>query len=199
MNDGLKNLVDTEAALGTDGQSVVRVNGQNTFDLFLDEVDLRGGQIDFVDDRENGEVVSGGEKGVGDGLRFDPLRGVNNQQRAFAGGERAGNFVGKIDVAGSVDQIQPIGVAVFGYVMPPNAFRLDGDAAFALKVHGVQNLRRHFAFREATGHFDQAVGKRGFAVIDVRDDAEISLELWVHVPVLPAGAEGGEPPAFDFP
>jgi hypothetical protein len=35
-------------------------------------------------------------------------------------------------------------------------------------------------------------------VIDMRDDAEISLELWVHVPVLPAGAEGRKPPARDF-
>jgi hypothetical protein len=73
--------------------------------------------------------------------------------------------------------------------MQPNAFGLDGDAAFALEVHGVENLRGHFALGEATGHFDQAIGKCGFAVIDVRDDAEISLKLWVHVPVVPAGAE----------
>src|SRR6201987_472292 len=105
MNNSFENIVDTDAALGADRERVVRVNGQNTFDLFLDEVDLRGRQIDFVDDRENGEIVSGGEKGVGYGLCFDPLRGVNNQQRALAGGESAGNFVGKIHVSRSVDQI----------------------------------------------------------------------------------------------
>src|ERR1700747_2129624 len=166
MNNSFENIVDTDAALGADRERVVRVNGQNVFDLFLNEVDLRGGQIDFVDDRENGEIVSGGEKGVGDGLRFDPLRGVNNEQCAFARGERTGNFVGKIHVSRSVDQIQSIGVAVFRFVMQPNAFGLDGDAALALEVHGVENLRGHFALGEATGYFDQAVGKRGLAAID---------------------------------
>ena len=62
----------------------------------------------------NGEIVAGGEKSVGDGLRFDALAGIDDEQRAFAGGQRAGNFVGKIDVAGSVDQIEPVGVSVFG-------------------------------------------------------------------------------------
>jgi hypothetical protein len=39
---------------------------------------------------------------------------------------------------------------------------------------------RHFTFGERTGHFKQTVGKGGLAVVNVRDDAEISLELWVH-------------------
>ena len=138
------------------------------------------------------------EKCVGNCLRFDALRSVDNEQRAFARGERARNLVRKIDVARRVDQIQAIGVAIFGLVMEANAFRLDGDAAFAFQVHGIENLRRHFALREAARHLNQTIGKCGLAVIDMRDDAEISLEPWVHVPVLPAGAEGRKPPARDF-
>jgi hypothetical protein len=40
----------------------------------------------------------------------------------------------------------------------------------------------HFALRQCAGHFEQAIGKRGFAVIDVRDDTKIADELWVHLP-----------------
>jgi hypothetical protein len=40
----------------------------------------------------------------------------------------------------------------------------------------------HLALRERAGHFEQAIGKRGFAVIDVRDDTKIADELWVHLP-----------------
>jgi hypothetical protein len=35
-------------------------------------------------------------------------------------------------------------------------------------------LRRHRTHRDRVGVLEQAVGKRGFAVIDVSDDAEIA-------------------------
>src|SRR5258707_245915 len=38
------------------------------------------------------------------------------------------------------------------------------------------------SFPKCAGHFEQAIGKRGFAVIDVRDDTKIADELWVHLP-----------------
>jgi hypothetical protein len=66
--------------------------------------------------------------------------------------------------------------------MQANAFCFDGDAALAFQVHGVEHLLVHFALRQCAGHFEQAIGKRGFAVIDVRDDTKIADELWVHLP-----------------
>ena len=65
--------------------------------------------------------------------------------------------------------------------MEADAFGFDGDAALALQVHGVEDLLVHFARGERAGHFQQAVGERGFAVVDVRDDAEIAYELWIHL------------------
>ena len=46
------------------------------------------------------------EMDVGHGLGFDALRGIDDEQRAFAGGEGAGDFVGEVDVAGGVEQVQ---------------------------------------------------------------------------------------------
>ncbi len=69
--------------------------------------------------------------------------------------------------------------------MQANTFCFDGDAALALEVHGVKHLFVHFALRERAGHFEETVGKRGLAVVDVRDDAEISNELRVHFSRLP--------------
>ena len=57
---------------------------------------------------------------------------------------------------------------------------LDGDAALALQVHRVQHLRHHFALGKRAGDFEQAVGQRRLAVIDVRNDTEISNERGVH-------------------
>src|SRR5262249_34769962 len=99
----------------------------------------------------------------------------------FAGGKGPRDFVGEVDVAGSVDEVEAVGVAVLGVVMQANAFGLDGDAAFTLQVHRVEDLLVHFALRERTGHFKQAGGQGGFAVVDVRNDEQISDELWAHV------------------
>ena len=58
--------------------------------------------------------------------------------------------------------------------------RLDGDAAFAFEVHGVEHLGLHLTCREGAGQLQQAVGEGGFAVVDVRDDREIADVLDVH-------------------
>ena len=121
-----------------------------------------------------------GEIGVGQRLRFHALRRIDDQQRAFAGGQRARDFVGEIDVAGRVDQVELIGLAVLRRVHHADGVGLDGDAALALQVHGVQHLRLHFARGQRAGQLEQAVGQRGFAMVDVRDDREVADESGVH-------------------
>ena len=126
------------------------------------------------------EIVLRREKRVGDGLRFDALARVHDEQRAFARGKRARNFVGKIDVPRRVDQVELVFVAVLCSVVEADAFGLDGDAALALEVHRVEDLRAHFALGERAGELEQPVGQRGFAMVDMRDNAKIADETWFH-------------------
>ncbi len=49
-----------------------------------------GGQVDLVDDRHDLVVVLDALVDVGQGLRFDALRRVDDQQRAFARGRGCG-------------------------------------------------------------------------------------------------------------
>jgi len=60
-------------------------------------------QIDLVDDGNNFEPVIDREIGIGERLGLDALRSINDEERAFARGERARDFVGKIHVARSVN------------------------------------------------------------------------------------------------
>jgi hypothetical protein len=75
--------------------------------------------------------------------------------------------------------------------MQANAFGFDGDAAFALQVHGIEHLRMHLALGERAGEFQQAVGQRGFAVVNVRNDAEIADVLGIHVSLCESAAPAG--------
>ena len=103
--DGFENLLHAKAAFGADEERFIRGNRENTFDLFFCEVRLRGGQVDFVDDGNDREIMPRCEKRVGDSLRFDALARIHNEQCALACGKGARNFVGKIDVARRVDEI----------------------------------------------------------------------------------------------
>ena len=179
-HDRFQHFVHADPALRADGDGVVRWNRQHIFDLLFHVVRPRRRQIDLVDDRNNRQIVPRGEECVGHRLRFDALARVHHQQRALAGRKRARNFVRKIDVPRRVDQIQPVLVPVPRVVMQANAFRLDGDAALALQIHGVEHLRGHLALREGAGALEQAVGQRGFPVVDVCDDAEIPNVLGIH-------------------
>ena len=140
---------------------------------------LRAGQIDLVDDRDDLEIVLDREVGVGQRLRFDALRGIDEQQRAFARGERARDLVTEIDVARRVDQVEHVGLAVLGGVVEPHRMRLDRDAALALEIHAVEHLRFHLARLQRPGELEKAVGQRRLAVIDVRDDREVTNVLLV--------------------
>jgi hypothetical protein len=76
-------------------------------------------------------------------------------------------------VARSVDEVELIGVAVPGRVGHPDRVQFDGDAALALQVHGVEQLLAHLPLFDRAGRLDQPVRQRGFAMVDVGDDAEI--------------------------
>jgi hypothetical protein len=98
MDNRLEDLRDADALLGRDEQGPVRIEAQVLVDLLLDAVDIGGRQIDFVDDRNDLEIVLHGQVEVGQGLGFDPLAGVDQEQRPFAGSQRTRDLVGEIDM-----------------------------------------------------------------------------------------------------
>ena len=120
-----------------------------------------------------------GRKGIRNGLRFHALAGIAQQQRAFAAGERARDFVMEVDVPRRIDQVD---LVEFILVEPLHAHRagLDRDAALALEVHVVEQLFLHFTARDGAGVLDKPVGQRALAVVDVSDDAEVTDMLTVN-------------------
>ena len=54
------------------------------------------------------EVVLEGLVAVGQGLGLDALGGVDQQDRALAGGQRPAHLVAEVDVAGRVDEVEDV-------------------------------------------------------------------------------------------
>ena len=82
-------------------------------------------------------------------------------------------------MARGIDEVQLIGLPIEGGIGQRDRLRLDGDATFTLNRIGVQHLRFHLAFGEATANLDDAVCQSRFAVIDVGNDRKITNVLHV--------------------
>src|SRR2546421_3089932 len=62
-----------------------------------------------------------------------------------------------------------------------DVLQLDGDAASALEVHGVEILRPHVARVARAAQLEYAVGQRGLAMVDVRDHREAPCAGDLHL------------------
>ena len=136
-------------------------------DLVGAPVGFGGGQVDLVERGDDREVVLDRLVAVGERLRLDALRRVDEQDHALARGEAAADLVAEVDVARRVDQVDDVAVP-----LQPDVLRLDRDAALALEVHRVEELRAHVARIDRAGQLEQPVGERRLPVVDVGDDAE---------------------------
>jgi hypothetical protein len=177
LHDGFQYLDDVQAGLGADRDRVVGVDADHRLDLGLHLLDVGGRQVDLVEHGHHFQALLHRRVAVGDRLRLDALRGVHDQQRALAGGERTRDLVAEVDVAGGVDEVELVGLAVARGVRQRHRLRLDGDPALALDRVGVEHLRFHLAGLESAADLDDAVGERGLAVVDVGDDREVADEL----------------------
>ena len=73
-----------------------------------------------------------------------------------------------------VHQVEDISLAVLGAVFEAHGLRLDRDAALALELHVVEHLLAHLARFEAAASLDQPIGEGRLAVVDMRNDREIT-------------------------
>ena len=171
---GFQHVLNVEPRFRGNGGAVLGGNADDFFDLAAASHDVGGRKVDLVDDGDDFKVRVHGKVGVGKRLGFDPLGCVHHEQSALAGVETAGNFVVEVHVTGGVDEVKDVGLSVEGGVVELDGAGFDGDAAFAFEIHIVEQLVFHVALFHGAGQFEDTVGERGLAVVDVGDDGEIA-------------------------
>ncbi len=73
-------------------------------------------------------------------------------------------------MARRIDEVELVGLAVVGRVVHAHGLAFDRDAALALDIHGVEQLRLHVALVDGMGELEDAVADRRLAMVDVRND-----------------------------
>ncbi len=173
-DDRLEDLGHAGPVLGRSEDDLLARDRKDVLELVHDRLGVGRGQVDLVEDRDEGEVLAQREVDVGERLGLDALRGVDHEDRALAGLEAVADLVGEVDVAGRVDEVEPVDQAVTGRVLEAYRARLDRDPLLALEVHRVEDLAHHLAPLDRVRHLEQPVGERGLAVVDVGDDREVA-------------------------
>ncbi len=84
---------------------------------------------------------------IGQCLGLDPLRRIDHQDRALAGRQRPADLVAKINMAGRVEQVQLIGLAIPRDIVHADGLGLNGDALLTFQVHPVEQLLAPIAHR----------------------------------------------------
>ena len=190
LDQCLQHILDPEPGFGRDQEGVRGIEPDDILDLLLDPVGLGGRQIDLVQDRHDLVPRRDGLVDIGESLRLDALARIDDQERAFAGRQRAAHFVGEIDMAGGVHQIEDIVLTVAGFVFEADGLRLDRDAALALDLHRVEHLLAHLARFEPAAGLDEPVGQGRFAMVDMGDDRKVADMAERRRHRAPAGAAG---------
>ena len=199
IHDLCKHFRNVLSAFCRDLRRVFCRDPDHILDLRHDVLRLCGRQVDLVDHRHDLEAVVHGKVHVCKRLRLDALRRVHDEHGALAGGKRTADFIGKVYVARRVDEIEHVSLAVAVGIEHAHSRCLDGNAALALDIHGIEQLLLHVARRDRIGQLHHAVCKRGFAVIDVRDDAEIADQFpRVGHSVVPPTVLNSEFPIIDL-
>ena len=155
--------------------------------MFVTHVEIRSRKVDLVDDGDDFEIVLEREVHIGDGLCLNPLCRVDNEDCPLAGGKGTTDLVSEVHMAGSVDQVQFVFLAVIRLVDHAYGMRLDRDAAFLFQVHGVQKLGMDKVARfNGMGRFKETVRQSGLPVVDVCDNGKITYLVQVcHVSFFP--------------
>src|SRR5256714_12143207 len=79
-----------------------------------------------------------------------------------------------------VEKIESISFPRLGAIIHGHRMRFDRDPALALQVHRIEKLVLLVTLVDRARRLEQSVRQRGFAVIDVRDDAEIARQFDSH-------------------
>ncbi len=159
LDDGFEHLGHTGPILGRHEQDLLARYGEHVLQFVHDHRRLGRGEVDLVDHRHDDKSLGKREMDIGERLCLDALSRVDDQDRALARLQAATDLVREVDVAGSVDQVQPVALAVACVVFEAHGAGLDGDAVLAFQIHRVEHLAGHLSCVDGVRQFDQAIGE----------------------------------------
>ena len=86
LHNILQHRRNVQSHLGRDLRCIQRRNADDILDLPFDPLRISGRQIDFIQHRQDLQIVFQRQIGIGQGLGFDALGSIHHQNSSFTGG-----------------------------------------------------------------------------------------------------------------
>ena len=86
----------------------------------------------------------------------------------------------EINMARCIDQIQLIRLTIVRFVIQRDGIAFDCDAAFTLDIHRIEHLLMQLALLDSSTGLNKSISQRGFAVVDMGNDAKVAKVLHVR-------------------
>ena len=131
-------------------------------------------QINFIDNRQNFQIIFQCQIGIGQSLGFNALGSIHNQNSTLTGCQRTGYFIIKVHMTRGINQIHLIGIAILCIIIHTDSTCLDGNTPFTFQLHIVQQLTFHFTLCNRMTAFQQTVCQCGFAMVNMCDNRKVS-------------------------
>ena len=171
LHDGVKHLLYSLARLSGGTEDVRTVTTDQVDNLVLHLIRHSRRHVDLVDDGYNLEVMVDGHVEVRDRLRLHALCGIDHQQGTFAGSNRTRHLIGEVYMTRGINQIEDIFFTIV-HILHLDGVALDSDTTLTLQVHVIKHLS--LSDLNGLGEFQHPVCQRRLAMIDMRNDTEIS-------------------------
>ena len=80
LHNRFQQIIDAQAAFGRNLQGFTAIQANDIFNLLLYPFRFGGGQVDFVQHRQDFVIIVQRQIDIGQSLRLNPLAGIDNQQ-----------------------------------------------------------------------------------------------------------------------
>ena len=126
--------------------------------------------VDFVDHDDGLQSLGEGFAEHETCLRLWAARCIDDEENAVHHFHDALHFGSEVGVARGIDDVDRVAIVKDGGVL-----RLDGDALFALEIHGVHGaFLRGLVLTVSAAGLEKLVNEGGFAVVNVGNDGEVT-------------------------
>lgn len=82
-------------------------------------------------------------------------------------------------MAGGVNEVEKINLAITGPILQCGRLGLDGDTPLTLQIHRVEHLLLHLAIGESSTDLDDPVGQGALSMVDMGNDGKVSNILQI--------------------
>ena len=174
FHNGFQHRLDVDAVFRGNQRCILGFQSDHVLDLVNDPLRLCTGKVDLVDHRNDVQIVIQRQIHIGQRLGLNALGRIHHQHRAVTGCQASGHLVVEVHMPGRIDEVEHVLLPVFCFIYVTHGLRFNGNSPLPLQFHIVQHLCLHLPAGKCSRHLNDPVCQRGFAVVNMGDDTEIT-------------------------